>query len=304
MAAMERIRGHVRCTPLEYSDILSDEVSCPVYLKLESMQVTGSFKPRISFSKLLAMPKEQLARGVVASTAGGHGMGLSYAGRQLGIPVQIFAPRKADARKLAFIRRQGADLHLFDAVGEARTAALEVARAGQKTFISAYNDPDVIAGGGTVGLEIAAALPEASLVLAGVGGGGLISGIGLSMPEAELWGVQPTNSGVLAAWLEAGHPVQFPAQSSMAEGLGGDVEHDSITWPMMRDRVRRIVRVSEEELSNAVRFAFEEHQLVIEPSGAAPIAALRKARPEGHRAIVLIMTGRNIAHERFRSLIA
>lgn len=312
IAASARIRPHVRRTPLEYSPALSEQAGVDVYLKLECWQLTGSFKPRISFNKLLTLTPDARARGVIASTAGGHGLGLSHAARVLGVPAHIYLPRGADTGKVSAMRRNGAMLTFFESVEAARRAAVaEAARSGL-TFISAYNDPAIIAGGGTVGLEIAEDLPDVATLVTGVGGGGLISGcaiaIGAERPGLDLWGVQPQNSAVLARWVEAGKPVDMAWEPSIADGLGAMIESDSITFPLVQRHVGRMVLVSEDEIRKAMAWALEQHQLVLEPSGAAPIAALLKQRPApGHAAVagpvVVILTGRNIGRQRFEELI-
>lgn len=305
--AHERIRPHVRHTPLEHSPALSERLGRPVYLKLECWQITGSFKPRISFNKLLTMTDAERQRGVIASTAGGHGIGLSHAARVLGVPAHIYLPHAADPGKVAVMRRAGAMLRFFDSVEDARVAArLEAERSGL-TFVSAYNDPAIVAGGGTVGLEIAADLPGVSTLVCGIGGGGLINGAAIALlpanPALEVWGVQPEGSAVLAAWLEAGRPVDIAVQPSIADGLGAAIEHDSITFPLAQRHVTRTMLVGEDAIRHAMRWALEEHQLVLEPSGAAPIAALLDGPPAGEGPLAVILTGRNVSRERYYQLL-
>lgn len=318
IAASARIRPHVRRTPLEYSPALSQQAGVDVYLKMECWQLTGSFKPRISFNKLLTLTPEARAQGVIASTAGGHGLGLSHAARSLGVPAHIYLPRGADAGKVYAMRRNGATLTFFESVEAARGAAVaEAARSGL-TFISAYNDPAIIAGGGTVGLEIAEDLPDVARLVTGIGGGGLISGcaiaIGAMRQGLDVWGVQPEHSAVLAHWIAAGKPVDVAWEPSIADGLGAFIEADSITFPLVQRHVGRMVLVREDEIRRAMAWALEQHQLVLEPSGAAPIAALLRGPAGrgpsgGHGAepavgpIVVILTGRNIGRARFEALI-
>ncbi|MBJ6760097.1 pyridoxal-phosphate dependent enzyme [Myxococcaceae bacterium JPH2] len=307
LAARERIAPFIRHTPLEPSPELAGGTGARVFLKLECLQVTGSFKPRVSFSKLLAVDARTRAPGVVASTAGGHGMGLSHVARTLGVPVDLFIPRTADARKVDVMRRNGARLHVFDSVSEAREAAMAEARAQGRLFVSAYNDPDIIAGGGTVGLELREDLPEVDLVVVGMGGGGLISGLGLALkewsPRVRLWGVQPEVSPVLATWMRAGRPVPVETQPSIADGLGAHLEPDSLTVPLVMRYVDRMLLVSEEEIRDAMAWLLEEHQLVVEPSGAAPVAALLRHPPEGFRNVAVVITGRNISRPRYVQLL-
>ncbi|HEU4801294.1 MAG TPA: pyridoxal-phosphate dependent enzyme [Gemmatimonadales bacterium] len=316
-AAADRIRPYVRRTPLEYSSALSQHAGVDVYLKMECWQLTGSFKPRISFNKLLTLTPDARARGVIASTAGGHGLGLSHAARTLGVTAHIYLPRNADDGKVMAMRRNGAMLTFFESVEEARGAALTEAARSRLIFISAYNDADIIAGGGTVGLEIVEDLPDVATLVTGIGGGGLISGcaiaIGAERPRLDVRGVQPENSAVLARWVEAGKPVDVAWEPSIADGLGALIEADSITFPLVQRHAGRMELVSEDEIRGAMAWALEQHQLVLEPSGAAPIAALLRqsadAGPGGEHPrpiagpVAVILTGRNIGRARFEELI-
>ncbi len=307
LQARERIAPYVRHTPLEPSTSLSARTGGSVFLKLECLQVTGSFKPRISFSKLLAVDDATRARGVVASTAGGHGIGLAHAGKRLGVSVELFLPRSADARKVEVMRRDGARLHVHDSVPAAREAAQAYAREHRRLFVSAYNDPDIIAGGGTVGLEVLEDLPEVDLAVVGIGGGGLISGMGVAMkernPRMQLWGVQPEVSPVLAEWMRHGRPVPVESRPSIADGLGAQPEPDTLTLPLALRYVDRVLRVSEADIQDAMAWLLEEHQLVVEPSGAATVAALLRHPPQGFHHIAVVITGRNISRARYVQLM-
>jgi threonine dehydratase len=306
-AARRRIAPYVRKTPLEPSYELSRRAGANVYLKLESLQVTGSFKPRGSFSKLLALDEARRSKGAIASTAGGHGIGLSYAAATLGIEAEIFLPRDADARKIEAIRRNGARLTFFDSIDDAHTAAIQQARDRSLPYVSAYNDADVIAGGGTVGLEILEDLPSVDMIVVGMGGAGLISGMAIAMkdanPELNVVGVQPESNAVLVEWLRAGKPVEVDTRPSIAEGLGARIEEDSVTFPLALRYVDETIVVSDEEIKDAMAFLLEEHQLIVEPSGAAPVAAILRSPPLRHRDVVLVITGRNVSRERYTSLL-
>jgi threonine dehydratase len=306
-AARARIAPYIRHTPLEPSAALSTRIGARAFLKLECLQVTGSFKPRVSFNKLLSVSAEQRARGAVASSAGGHGIGLAYAAKTLGVAAQLFLPRSVDARKLAVIQSHGARTHFCESVEAARKAARAHALEHEQLFVSAYNDADIIAGGGTVGLEVGEELPEVDLVVVGVGGGGLLSGMGLALerlaPTARLWGVQPEASPVMAKWLERGQPVPVETRANIADGLGAQVETDSLTFPLLRRFVDRMVLVSEADIRDAMAWLLEEHQWVVEPSGAASVAALLRHPPAGFRNVVAVITGRNISRERYLKLL-
>jgi len=309
--AQARIAPYVRHTPLEPSPSLSRELGVDVSFKMECWQVTGSFKLRISFSKLLSLDEAQRRRGVVASTAGGHGIGLSYAAQALGVPCTICLPRAADPFKVRVIERQGARLCLHATIEEGREHAQEMARTQGLTFVSAYNDPEVIAGDGTVGLELLADAPQLDLVVVGMGGGGMAAGIGIALKEsgakARVWGVQPEANAVLARWLEEGEPVEVPPGASIAEGLGARIERDSRTFPLAQRYVDRTLLVSEADIRDAMLWLLEEHQLAVEPSGAAPVAALRRSgallKEQGIRSVAVVITGRIVNRERYLRLI-
>jgi threonine dehydratase len=307
-AALARIRPWVKHTPLMYSAALSVRTDSEIYLKLESRQLAGSFKPRISFNKLLSLNESQRRHGVIASTAGGHGMGLSLAANVLSVACDIYLPEAADPGKVEFMRAQNAQLTFFPSVETARVAAVTEAESSGKIFVSAYNDPAIIAGGGTIGLEILAEQPEIGLLVTGIGGGGVINGMAIAIkhqnPNLMVWGVMPENNPVLGRWLEAGKVVDVETQVSIADGLGADIETDSITIELARHYIDKVILVSEAEIIEAMAWCLAEHEMEIEPSGAAPIAALlRIPPPKGIRTAVVI-TGGNISTERFQKLVS
>lgn len=194
LQAHARIRSFVRHTPLEYSIHLSRQTSAEVYLKMENLQFSGSFKPRGSFNRLLKLNEAERLRGVIAPTAGNHGIGLSYAAAQLGVPAHIYLPESADPAKIVMLKAYGARIRYFETVKDARLAARQVAQTEGMTFLSAYNDESMIEGGGTIALEILSDLPDVEVVVVCLGGGGLLSGIGTAIkainPAIKVWGVQ------------------------------------------------------------------------------------------------------------------
>lgn len=202
----------------------------------------------------------------------------------------------------------GARLHFADTVEESRARAVAHAVSTGKTFVSAYNDPDVVAGSGTIGLEILEDAPETDLVLVGMAGGGIACGIGIALksgkPDAQLWGVQPEHDAVLGTWLEAGKPVPVDARRSLATGLGGLIEEDSITFALAKRWVDRTVRVSDDAICEAMAILLEDHQLVVEPSGAAPLAGLLQSDVRGRRGVTLVLTGKLISGDPFLGYVA
>lgn len=309
LQAHARIRSFVRHTPLEYSTDLSRQASTEVYLKMENLQFSGSFKPRGSFNRLLKLNEAERLRGIIAPTAGNHGIGLSYAAAQLGVPAHIYLPESADPAKIVMLKAYGARIRYFETVKDARLAARQVAQTEALTFLSAYNDESMIEGGGTIALEILNDLPDVEVVVVCLGGGGLLSGIGTVLkainPAIQVWGVQATNYAKMARWFEVGEIVPVDIQPTIAEGLSVDLETDVITFPIIRQVVDKIITVSEEELIEAMKWVLDHHQHVIEPSGAAAIAVILQNREQlMNRKVAATITGRNISRSRLLSLIA
>jgi threonine dehydratase len=306
----------IRRTPLEPSPLLSQRAGFPVWLKLECWQVTGSFKPRISFAKLLSLSPSERRRGVVASTAGGHGIGVSYAASRLEVPCHVCVPSSIDADKLERIRGAGATVSIHADVPAASQEAAALARRHGWTRVPAYDDAEVIAGDASVGLEILEDEPAVDAVVVGMGGGGLASGIGLAGRSAgrelAIYGAQPRSVAVLNRWLAAGRaaPELTRAEAdgnSIADGLGAAVEPDSLTVSLLRALEARPLDVDDAEIIEAMKLLLDSHQLLTEPSGAAPVAALlrhsARLRSDGVRGAALVLTGRNIGAARRRTLL-
>lgn len=306
--AAARTRPHVRRTPAEPSAALDQASGATTVLKLENQQVTGCFKARGPLNRMLTMSEEERRRGVVAATAGNHGLGVSYAGRRLGVPVHVHVPRHADPDKLAMLRGYGATLYLADSWEAAHHAALAMAAGEGLTFLSAYNDPWVIASNGVVGLELLDDVPDLDLVIVPVGGGGLIAGIASALtglrPGVEVWGVEAAVSPTFNHWHRQGATGLVEVGESVAEGLAGYVEPETITWPIIRDRVKRMLTATEAELVLAMRWMVTRHRMIVEPSGAAGLAAALAAGSElAGRRVAVIISGGNVAWSRFLGLV-
>ena len=257
---------------------------------------------------LANLDDRQRRSGVIAPTAGNHGLGLSHAGRALGVPVSIYLPRSADPMKIALMQENGAKLQFFEGIEEARLAALAASREQGAVFVSAYDHPDMVAGGGTVGLEIMQDWIDTDVILACVGGGGLVSGIAIAAkainPAVEVWGLQSEASPTFARWKAAGDTIPVDLSPSIAEGVSGIIEPGTMTWPLVRDRVDRILTVSEDEIRAAMLWMLDHHRLVVEPSGVLAVAgALRYADQLAGRRSVAVVTGRNVASARYRNLL-
>jgi threonine dehydratase len=301
-------RPYVRKTPLEASPAMEEATGARTWLKLENLQVTGSFKPRGPFNRLQAMTEAERKAGVVAATAGNHGVGLSYAGMLLGVPVHIHIAKTADKDKLKLLHRHGAMLHFAESYDEAHFNSIDMASTLGLLRVSPYNDPWVVASDGVVGLEILEKQPDVDLVIVPVGGGGLLAGISLAIksgnPKAEVWGVEAAVSPTFNTWFREKRVVPVKTADSIGEGLSGYVEPDVITWPIIRDRVTRMIAVSDAELVSAMRWMVTEHRMIVEPSGAAAVAAaLRAGRDLEGRRVVAVVSGGNVAWSRFLQLV-
>jgi threonine dehydratase len=296
-AAAERIRRFVVQTPLERSIGLTEWCGTEVSLKFECFQSTGSFKLRGALNALLAHPE---AKQVVTASAGNHGLGVARSAALLGVAATVVVPETASQAKVDSLSQSGAELLLHGSTyDEAEAEALRLARERGHRFVSAYNDADVVAGGGTVALEVMEDLPAVRTLLVPAGGGGLISGVGVAVhglnAEIDVFGVQSEASPALHAAMAHGEVVQVEVQPSLADGLSGNIESDSITFDLLREHVRQVVLVSEQEIASAMHWLLVNERVVVEGSGAVGVAALlgRHVAPRGPAVVVL--TGRNVA---------
>ncbi|HEY3060663.1 MAG TPA: threonine/serine dehydratase [Chloroflexota bacterium] len=302
-AAAERIRPYVVRTPLERSATLSDLGYGEVWLKLECFQRTGSFKLRGALNALQTLPSDRRQRGVVTASAGNHGLGVAQAAALLGVDATVVLPETASQAKIAMLRTfAGTELLLRGAnYDAAESAARQLATETGKAFISAYNDAAVIAGGGTIALEILDELPDATTLVLPAGGGGLISGVALAAhgidPTMTIYGVQSEASPALHAAHRSGHLTQVDIQDSLADGLSGNVEQGSMTFELIQQHVKDIALVSEVDIARAMRFLLEHEHVLAEGSAAVGVAAIQnqdlELAPDGPTVIVL--TGRNVA---------
>ena len=308
-AAAERIAPYIRRTPVEDCPWLSAETGTRVIFKLECWQRTGSFKLRGATNRLLTLDPDLRARGVIAASTGNHGAAVAHAGRALGCPVTVFAPRTADPAKLAGVRQRGAEtqLHGEDCV-QAESAARAHAAERGLAYLSPYNDPMVVAGQGTVGLELHQQLPELDAVLIAVGGGGLIGGAAAFLksqrPGLLVIGCSPANSAVMEASVRAGRILDLPSSPTLSDGTAGGLEAGSITFPLCQEHVDDWIQVSEPEIAAALRDTLANDHLLIEGAAAVPVAALRKhpARFAG-LTTAIVLCGANISPQTLKSLL-
>jgi threonine dehydratase len=314
LTARKRIAPFVHATPLRHSDWLSAAVGATVHLKLESLQLTNSFKLRGAMNAALRLIERAggdpgKAPRIVTASAGNHGRAMALVSKRLGLDTVVFTPRTAPATKKAAIRSYGVELRddapHYDA---AEAAARAYASAEGAVFISPYNHPDVIAGAGTVALEILDLLSTIAVVVVPVGGGGLASGLGLAikaaLPDACIVGVETAASTPFAASIAAGRIVEIDAQPSLADGLTGNLEPESLTFALVQRTVDRLVNVTEEEIASAIRGLAAEEHIIAEGAGAVATAAVLNKRvvATGEVAVVLV-TGANIDLDKLCALL-
>jgi threonine dehydratase len=294
-AAYDRIRPLVRETPVEYSPDLG------AWLKLEHLQTTGSFKFRGACNKVSLLTLEQAAAGVVTASNGNHGLGVAAAAQARGIAAEVFVSSHVSPGKAARIEAHGARLRRAgDDPLTAELAARAAAESSGRVFISPYNDYDVMAGQGTVAVELLRQLPEVGSVFVAVGGGGLIGGIGSYVkavrPEVEVVGCWPENSPVMWECMQAGRVIEVAERPTLSESTAGGLEPGSVTLDVCRRVVDRAVFVNEEEIREAMRWLLRTEHWLVEGAAAVAVAAFRKA---GGRNAAIVLCGRNLSAEAF-----
>ena len=300
--ARRRLGSRIPRTPLLPSSWLSSIADGNVHLKIESLNLTNSFKIRGALNAALRLSEgiDTEPTTIVAASAGNHGRALALAAEELGIPCVIFTPKNAPETKKNAIRRHGAILHSdcedYDA---AESQAREFAEVEGAIYVSAYNHPDVIAGAGTIGIEIVEAMPSFDVIVVPLGGGGLASGVGLAIkaaaPQATVVGVEVEASSPFTLSLEAGRITEITPRPSLADGLVGNLEPGSITFSLVRQVVDYVVTISEDELARAMKGLATEERLIVEGAGAAAVAAIMagKASAPGQTVIAMV-TGGNV----------
>jgi threonine dehydratase len=299
-AARARIRGAIYESPCVESIPLSQLTGAHVYCKLDYLQRTGSFKERGARNALVQLTAEQRARGVIAASAGNHAQGIAYHGALLGIPVTVVMPTFAPLVKVANCRQLGARVILEGTdLGESRAAAEKIAASENLTFIHPFDNPDVIAGQGTMGLEILEQAPDVEAIVVPVGGGGLLAGIGVVVrarkPDVRLVGVEPEHAACLTAALAAGEPVRVPLAPTLADGLSVPLLGER-PFALLQHVVDDVVTVDEATIALGVLRLIELEKSVVEGAGAAPLAAFLAGKLRGleRRKVVLVLAGGNI----------
>jgi len=307
--AAERIRDIVVRTPLLWSPDLSDEVGGEVRLKCESLQRTGSFKPRGACNFVARLSTEELERGVVTYSSGNHGQAVAFAAGRAGARAVIVMPTTAPEIKRRGVERLGGEV-VFEGTTslQRKERAERMAEAEGLTVVPPFDHPDIIAGQGTVGLEIERDWPEVDVVLAPVGGGGLLSGVAAALrrlkPSVTILGVEPHGAASLCAALQEGHPVTLDSIDTLADGLA-PVRTGDLTLLHARELVDDVVRVDDAAIREAATFLLRRQKLVVEYSGAATVAALRSGVVSGEaRRVAAVLSGGNADPSVLRELLA
>ncbi|MBY3555155.1 pyridoxal-phosphate dependent enzyme [Modestobacter lapidis] len=295
--AADRIAGRVHRTPVHRSTSLGEQCGVRLDLKAEVFQRTGSFKARGALNKVLSLSAADRARGVITVSAGNAGAAVAFAAASVGVPGTVVMPATAVPGKIAACRAYGADVVLTD--GDLVQCYLDTMAETGRVAVHPFDDPAVVAGTGTVGLEIAEDVPDAEVVLVPVGGGGLISGVATALaalaPGVRVIGVEPETADVMTRSLQAGEPVRLPTARSVADGLAAPMSGE-VTVAHVQAFVDRVVRVSDEDILRALALTVQRTKLLLEPAAAAPLAALMTGvldLPPGTR-VVSVASGGNV----------
>ena len=297
-AARELLRGVILDTPVQGSRPLAERVGGPVWLKCENLQRAGSFKIRGAYTRLSRLAPDEAARGVVAASAGNHAQGVALAASLLGIRTTVFMPEGAPIPKVEATRAYGADVRFHGhSVDEALVAAKAFSEQTGAVFVHPFDHHDIVAGAGTTGLEILEQVPDVRTIVVCTGGGGLLAGIAVAVkalrPDVRVIGVQAEDAAAYPGSLAAGKPVALSAMTTMADGIAVGCP-GPLPFGIVRDLVDGVVTVSEESLSRALLLCLERAKLVVEPAGAAGVAALLNDPASFEPPVVVVLSGGNI----------
>jgi threonine dehydratase len=309
--ARQAIAPWVRRTPLIRSAALSERLGCNVQLKLETLQETGAFKLRGAFNRLLHLSEAERERGVIAVSTGNHARAVAHAAGALGVPAVVCMSSLVPDNKVAAVRATGAEVRIAGRdQDEAEQVARQLAEARGLVFVSPFDDPHVIAGQGTIGLELLEDLPALDSVLVPLSGGGLIGGIALALKSADrsirVIGVSMERGPAMVRSLEAGRPVAVEEEPSLADSLGGGIGLDNrYTFALVRDLVNETVLVSEAEIAAAMAHCYWQEQQIVEGAAAVGVAALLAGKIKAPGAnLVVLLSGRNVDMRRFSEIVA
>ena len=309
LEAHERCQAYLSPTPLEYSLYMSEQIEGDVWLKLDSMQRTSSFKFRGAINKILTLTEEQLDKGVVSASTGNFALAVAEAMRIRNRRATIYVAEDLGAARLALLRAHGLDLVISGAgAWDAEKEARRVAEEQDKIYVSPYNDPIVVGGQGTCGYEISRQLPDLDAAFLACGAGGLLTGsagwLKSHNPEVVVFGVSPANSPVMYESMQNNKMVDIETFPTLADTCAGGVDLDSITLELCQRYVEEIVLLSEQEIEDAIRLLFEQHRLVVEGSAALGVGGLLKLKDRFRgKKVVAVVCGRNIDLELFKRII-
>ena len=297
LEARERLKGVAQRTGLVQFKALSDENS-QVFLKTEDLQNTGSFKVRGAYIKIASLSEEERACGVIASSAGNHAQGVALAAKAFGVPATIVMPAGAPLSKVKATRELGANVVLHGTVyDDAYTEACRIQKETGATFIHPFDDPMVIAGQGTIGLEIMDDLPDVNTIVVPIGGGGLASGVAAAVkmlhPNVRVIGVQAAGAAGMKASLDAGHIVELPSAKTIADGIAVKRPGEN-TFELCRQYLDQVVTVDDDEIAQAILFLMERGKMVAEGAGAAPVAAILNRKLDVTGKVAAVISGGNI----------
>lgn len=303
-----KIKPLLQNTPLRYSTCYSDLTGANVFFKYENLQTTGSFKIRGAAAKLIGLPKETLAKGIVTASTGNHGKAVAFAAQALGATSTVYAPIQSDPSKIAAIEKLGGKIIFAgsDCV-ETELVAIESARENSATYVAPYNDVDVIVGQGTLGFEISSQLDSIDAVFLSIGGGGLASGVGAflktKIPACKIIGCSPENSCVLIQSLDAGELLTLPSTETLSDGTAGGVEPGSITFPLCQQIIDQCCTVSEAEIkAELLRFRWSD-ETPIEGAAAVAIAGfIKSCNSLKDKNVVVLLCGGNISSETLNAI--
>ena len=305
-AARGAIRGRLHYTPTMPSRYLSDRIGAPLYLKLELFQKTGSFKPRGALNRLANLTAEERQRGLITLSAGNHAQAVAWAAREYGVRATVVMPTRATQAKVDATRGYGGDVVLCD--GDLLAAALELQRDRNLTLVHPFDCPFVIAGQGTLGLELVEQIPDLDTVIVPVGGGGLIAGVSAAVkalkPNARVIGVEPEGAPGMTESLRRGEPVRLDHLDTIADGLAAPFAGRR-NYFHVRELVDDMVLVTDAEIAAAIPVLMERCKIVPEPAGAAAVAALLcgKVKPAPGSTTVAIVSGGNVDRARLADLL-
>lgn len=310
LAAKKRIKPYIKETSLDYSVALSHATKANVFLKCENLQYTGAFKVRGAINKLLSLTPSQCKQGVVTASSGNHGAAVAFGLNKLNMQGMIFVPENASTTKIENIRHYTHDLKFYgtDCV-QTEIHALEYAKQQDMIYISPYNDLQVIAGQGTIGLELVSQLDIMDVVFVPIGGGGLIAGIAGYLksinPNIKIIGCLPANSPVMAESVKAGQIIEFETLPTLSDATAGGIESGSITFDICRRFVDDYVLVAEEEIKTAIIDMIKAQHLLIEGAAAVALAAfLKESKKFQGKNVVVILSGANISFETLQSILS